>query len=85
MGIHAMELVHKTGEYFEFLCPVCGRRLLFSIVTKQLTTIEKGDESSAHTGITSKDIAKQYDDGKGSGIDDPWLSPFERWLKKTGR
>jgi hypothetical protein len=66
----------RAGNQYTFVCPICGRKILYDINTGKSIPLIDGDTNILHRGrIGSTEIS---DD-----LDDPYLAPFSDWM--TGR
>ncbi len=78
----------------EWYCPTCGRRFIMQLRPKYKRIImEEGDEQAAHSGATGGLVMgdaqieprtfnnpdADQDQGQ-TDHDDPYLSPWERWM-----
>jgi hypothetical protein len=91
--MHAMELIREYEGIEEWLCPVCGRRLLVNWHPKfKRTVLSAGDQSVTHSGFknhTRPDdmLEMQTDEVFTRSIEKPIeesrLIPWALWMDKS--
>jgi len=89
--MHAMELIREHEGMEEWLCPVCGRRLLVNWNPRfKRTVLISGDQSVTHSGFKKQE---QSDEALFAGtvshfapdkpIEESRLIPWARWMDKS--
>jgi hypothetical protein len=96
------EFAHEMveGETFadgsqEWVCPVCGRRMIIHWPPQYKRVIlEEGDSGAIHTGGTGglrmggaevqHEAQEEGAQGGAGSLKDPYLSPWARWLENKG-
>ena len=88
--VHEMriEKIHSS-DIEEWLCPICGRRLLVRWTPEfQKIVLESGDEYAYHSGskggvqIQPPNTVVQENETE-SPEEDSWLKPWEEWMQRV--
>lgn len=75
---HRMDYGGLINDYFDFMCPTCGRHVRYPVEGGLAVVLNYGDTTVMHTGAApglsmSAEVKQE---------DDPWLEPFIRGMSK---
>lgn len=82
--IHTYELVNiQLGDYYDWLCPVCKRHILFKAGPEMdCVVMHVGNSSVPHIGY-GKDFVMENPANPDETIEDQFYDPFEEWARRT--